>query len=186
MTHFFLQFAALAPNGKKDDEVNKDESLVYFLPGFSSESGLKVGLLFSEISDEVEATNATIEEVTPRLFHSSIKTNKSEFSICMRFKLHYQRPEYLLFTSYVENKTAVEIGVDEIKKEIYFKYSVSDDSDDVARLAFEWLPRLDIWEHVCFVKKPDPKEDLNQVKFFVNGEAKGQGAVRKSSKLSSL
>ena len=65
--------------------------------------------------------------------------------------------------------------MDEINKETYFKYSVDPDSDEIAHIGFAWLPRLDTWEHVCFVKKPEPKQKLSQLKFFVNGEAKGQG-----------
>lgn len=68
-------------------------------------------------------------------------------------------------------------GVDELKKSLFFKYSVSSESDEVAQLKFEWLPRLDTWEHVCFVKKPEPKVELNQLKVFINGEPMGQGQL---------
>ena len=155
-----------------------DESLIYTLPGFSQESGIKVGVLFSDATEEVEATNASLSVVTPRLFSASTPGNASDFSVCLRFKAHYHRPEYILFGSYKENKTAVVIGVDETAGEIYFKYAVSDDSAELARLSFEWLPRLDTWEHICFVKKPDPNEKLKQVKFFVNGKPMGQGRQR--------
>ncbi len=65
--------------------------------------------------------------------------------------------------------------MDETKGQIYFKYSVSDDSDELTRVSFDWLPRLYAWEHICFVKKPEKDADLKQLKFFVNGEPKGQG-----------
>ena len=41
--------------------------------------------------------------------------------------------------------------------------------------SFDWLPRRDIWEHVCFVKMEEEGLELPQLKFFVNGEEKGKG-----------
>lgn len=68
-------------------------------------------------------------------------------------------------------------GVDEAKNATYFKYSAGDFADptDLTRVDFDWLPRLDEWEHLCFVKKAERGKALKQLKFFVNSEPKGQG-----------
>ena len=66
-------------------------------------------------------------------------------------------------------------GLDEAKGQIYFKYSVSALSNELTRLVFDWTPRVNVWEHVCFMKKPDKEGESNQLKFFVNGENKGKG-----------
>lgn len=68
-------------------------------------------------------------------------------------------------------------GLDEAKGQIYFKYSVSALSDELTRLVFDWAPRVNVWEHVCFMKKPDKEGESNQLKFFVNGENKGKGKM---------
>ena len=83
---------------------------MFLLPGFSSQSGLKVGLMFSAATEQIEATNGTLDGVIPKLFSSSIGSNVSEFTICLRFRLHYHRPEYALISAYVQNNTAVTIG----------------------------------------------------------------------------
>ena len=68
--------------------------------------------------------------------------------------------------------------MDETEKQIYLKYSLSKESNELTRINFDWIPRLDTWEHLCFVKKPEKEKELNQIKFFVNGENKGQGECR--------
>ena len=65
--------------------------------------------------------------------------------------------------------------MDEAKGQIYFKYSVSALSNELTRLVFDFVPRVNVWEHVCFMKKPDKEGESNQLKFFVNGENKGKG-----------
>ena len=65
-------------------------------------------------------------------------------------------------------------GLDESEMQIYLKYSLSDESNELTRESFDWIPRLDTWEHLCFVKKPEVGKKFSQLKFFVNGENKGQ------------
>jgi len=65
--------------------------------------------------------------------------------------------------------------VDERAGKIYLRYSRSASSEELGRVEFDFEPRLDRWEHVCFVKKPEKGKDLRQMKFFANGEAVGQG-----------
>jgi len=36
--------------------------------------------------------------------------NLSDFTLCLRFKIHYQRPEYVLFSAYSLNKTVAVMG----------------------------------------------------------------------------
>ncbi len=44
-------------------------------------------------------------------------------------------------------------------------------------MTFEFLPRLDVWEHVCFVKGPADEAggDYKKVDFYYNGKHKGDG-----------
>lgn len=44
----------------------------------------------------------------------------------------------------------------------------------MVRISFDWLPRLNEWEHICLSKKQEPDQELRQIKLFVNGEPKGQ------------
>ena len=62
-----------------------------------------------------------------------------------------------------------------MKGQIYFKYSVSALSNELTRLVFDWMPRLNVWEHICFMKKPEKDRELSQLKFFANGENVGKG-----------
>ncbi len=66
--------------------------------------------MFQDASDEIEEKNLTLSEAIPTLFTSATPGNKSEFTICLRFRAYYKRPEYVLLAAYVQNKTAVEIG----------------------------------------------------------------------------
>ena len=68
--------------------------------------------------------------------------------------------------------------MDEIEKETYFKYYKGrQDGSGLTIITFDWIPRLDTWEHVCVSKRPEKGKRLNQLKFFVNGEQKGQGKI---------
>lgn len=82
-----------------------EEELIYSLPGFSVQSGIKVGQAYQP--PEVNQTDIQPLNV---LFQSSIPGNNSQFTICLRLKAHYQRPETVLMSAYVENKTAILIG----------------------------------------------------------------------------
>ncbi len=70
-------------------------------------------------------------------------------------------------------------GIDETAKELYFRYSKSAESAELTRVTFDLLPRLDVWEHVCFVKGPDDQAEgegvYKKLKFFYNGMLKGEG-----------
>ncbi len=113
---------------------------MYLLPGFSVQSGVRVGEVYDPNPPPAPpppppaAENATEEELSKReaeitriaieyqktldehargppvVFSTPVSGNDSEFSICLRFKPHFQRPEYVLFSSYSINKTAVVIG----------------------------------------------------------------------------
>lgn len=65
-------------------------------------------------------------------------------------------------------------GIDEKKKVTFMKFSADDESDELTRLEFDWIPRPDVWEHICLVKKPERGKKFSQVKFFVNGQPSGQ------------
>ena len=82
-----------------------EEELIYSLPGFSVQSGIKVGQAYKP-----PEVNQTDIEPLNVLFQSSIPGNNSQFTICLRLKAHYQRPETVLMSAYVENKTAILIG----------------------------------------------------------------------------
>ena len=97
------------------------EELVYLLPGFSIQSGIKVGEIFEEEEEVIEVTDeegdsaaappAVVEDFpSPILFQSSIPGNKSEIALCLRIRAHYQRPETILVSAYVQNKTVLVIG----------------------------------------------------------------------------
>ena len=90
-----------------DEIPERGEELVYLLPGFSTKSGIKVGEIFKEAT-ELAAPNDL--SAPPILFQSSIPGNKSEFTICLRIRAHYQRPEIVLVTAYAQNKTSLVIG----------------------------------------------------------------------------
>ncbi|TRY72284.1 hypothetical protein TCAL_08599 [Tigriopus californicus] len=151
------------------------EEFVVTLAGFSVQSGVKVGELHREPEvSELDSNETSTFKAPTSLFQSLTSGNLSEFSICVRFRAHYQRPEMVLMAAYVENKTNIVIGLEETRKEIYFKYSVSEYSNEMVRISFDWLPRLNEWEHICFSKKKEPDQELRQIKFFVNGKPKGQ------------
>ena len=112
-----------------------EEELVFQLAGFSVQSGLRVGEIFkpeeerpppppppppplpSPSSDPSAAPTTTppppttTEKPPPPVLHQSpVAGNDSEFTVCLRLRTHFQRPEYVLFASYQINKTAVVIG----------------------------------------------------------------------------
>ena len=101
---------------------NPDEELTVVLPGFHAESGVRAGEIYDpnpppEVR-EVTLENGTVVEQEfdaqppelPVLINGDGRGNRSEFTVCMRFRLHYQRPEYVLMAAYKENKTAAIIG----------------------------------------------------------------------------
>ena len=63
-------------------------------------------------------------------------------------------------------------GVDETEKELYLRYSKASDSAELSRATFDFLPRADVWEHVCLVKGG---EDGMRLAFYHNGKKKGEG-----------
>ena len=86
------------------------EELVYLLPGFSTQSGIRVGEIFEEDVESADGSSVPNDIPSPIVFQPAVPGNRSEFSICLRIKAHYQRPETILVTAFVENKTALVIG----------------------------------------------------------------------------
>ena len=74
---------------------------MYQLNGFSTRSGLRMSTPFQ---------NAPENQSLPSLYQATKKGISSEFTICLRFKTHFRRPEYVLFAAYVANRTAIQIG----------------------------------------------------------------------------
>ena len=106
----------------QQDPANPDEELTVLLPGFHAESGIRAGEIYDpnpppEVR-EITLANGTVSEEEfevepaelPVLIMGDGRGNRSEFTVCLRFRLHYQRPEYVLVAAYKENKTAVIIG----------------------------------------------------------------------------
>ena len=62
--------------------------------------------------------------------------------------------------------------MDETEKELYLRYSKASDSAELSRATFDFLPRADVWEHVCLVKGG---EDGMRLAFYHNGKKKGEG-----------
>ncbi len=44
------------------------------------------------------------------IYSHPVSGNSSEFTVCLRIKSHYKRPEFVLFSSYSINRTAIVIG----------------------------------------------------------------------------
>ena len=55
-----------------------------------------------------------------------------------------------------------------MKNKTYFKYSFSLETEELAKISFTWLPTLNIWHHICFVKTFD-YEYGGRLDFFVDG-----------------
>jgi hypothetical protein len=143
--------------------------MVYLLPGFSAHSGLKVGQQYVAPLPPVGNETAKEPEPLPVLHTSEVVGNHSHFTLCLRFKAFYQRPETVLVSAYSEKRTVAVVGVDEVKRHLYFKYSVPGDSDELARVNFDWLPTVNRWDHLCFVKSKLRENQTVNFDLYVNG-----------------
>ena len=86
------------------------DQLAYYLPGFSVQSGLRVGQVYEPPLPPTG--NETVEEPEPLpvIHDSRVIGNDSEFSLCVRIRAHFQTPEWIIFSAYNEKKAVFEIG----------------------------------------------------------------------------
>ena len=61
--------------------------------------------------EDVTEKPKEVENALPVLYEPMVANNKSHFSICLRFKIHYHRPEMVLMGAYANDLTVVVIGM---------------------------------------------------------------------------
>lgn len=104
----------------KCDQLDNDpDVLVYQLRGFSDHSGLQIGKarqIQGSNNGEEEGSGETLEDIEdvkpeePVIFQSDITGENSVFTFCLRFKIHFQRPEYVIASAYAGNETSFIFG----------------------------------------------------------------------------